>query len=96
MNLLHSLLRSGDMDGSSGKREYVYKVILVDKTSSLYTEHRKGRDILANQEHLAILKQGVDVWNKWRDEHRDMLPDLSYINLNRIYLRRAHLTGAYL
>jgi hypothetical protein len=24
---------------------------------------------MANPEHLAILKQGVEVWNKWRDEN---------------------------
>ena len=23
--------------------------------------------IMANEEQLAILKQGVEVWNKWRD-----------------------------
>ena len=24
---------------------------------------------MANPEHLAILKQGVERWNKWREEH---------------------------
>jgi hypothetical protein len=24
---------------------------------------------MANQEQLAILKQGVEVWNKWRDSN---------------------------
>ena len=28
---------------------------------------------MANQEYLAILKQGVDVWNKWRVEVWDEL-----------------------
>ena len=23
---------------------------------------------MPNKDHLAILKQGVDVWNKWREE----------------------------
>ena len=31
----------------------------------------------ANQEHLDILKQGVDEWNKWRDENSEIRPDLS-------------------
>src|SRR5437868_6176477 len=31
---------------------------------------------MANQEHLDNLKQGVKVWNQWRDEHPDIRPDL--------------------
>ncbi len=31
---------------------------------------------MANPEHLAILKQGVEQWNKWKKEHPDVLPDL--------------------
>lgn len=31
---------------------------------------------MANPEHLAILKQGVEVWNKWREENPDVKPDL--------------------
>ena len=36
---------------------------------------------LINQEHLDILKQGKDVWNKWRNEHPEIQPDLSDCNL---------------
>jgi hypothetical protein len=32
---------------------------------------------MANQQHLAILKQGVEVWNQWRKEHPEIRPDLS-------------------
>jgi hypothetical protein len=28
---------------------------------------------MANEEHLARLKQGVEVWNAWRRENRDIL-----------------------
>ena len=31
---------------------------------------------MPNPEHLEILKQGVEVWNKWRDEYPKMQPDL--------------------
>lgn len=41
---------------------------------------------MANQEHLEILNQGVDIWNQWRKEHRDVTPDF----------RGADLTGAQL
>ena len=31
---------------------------------------------MANKEHLKILKQGVKVWNKWREENPKVRPDL--------------------
>ena len=37
---------------------------------------------MANSEHLNILKQGVEAWNKWRDENRDERPDLSGVDLS--------------
>jgi len=36
---------------------------------------------MANDEHVAMLKKGVDAWNGWRDENPDMSPDLSKANL---------------
>ncbi|MBL4690104.1 MAG: hypothetical protein JKY68_01350 [Rhodospirillales bacterium] len=36
----------------------------------------------ANQEHLDILKQGVDEWNKWRDENSEIRPDLRGVSLS--------------
>ena len=36
---------------------------------------------MANDEHVAILKQGVDDWNAWRRENPDIRPDLSGANL---------------
>lgn len=29
----------------------------------------KGRGKMVNSRHLNILKQGVDAWNKWREDH---------------------------
>jgi len=43
---------------------------------------------MANPEHLEILKQGVEQWNKWRDEHQDVKPDL-----REAHLREVDLTG---
>jgi hypothetical protein len=36
---------------------------------------------MANKEHLARLKQGVDAWNRWRNQSGGTLPDLSRANL---------------
>jgi hypothetical protein len=38
---------------------------------------------MANPEHLKILKQGVEVWNKWREENKNTLPDLSEADISR-------------
>jgi uncharacterized protein YjbI with pentapeptide repeats len=51
---------------------------------------------MANPEHLAILKQGVEHWNKWRKEHPGVLPDLDSANLWEAKLRFADLGGARL
>jgi uncharacterized protein YjbI with pentapeptide repeats len=51
---------------------------------------------MANQEHLDILKQGINVWNKWRKEHRDVEPDLSEADLREVRLNHADLSGANL
>ena len=56
---------------------------------------------MANPEHLAILKQGVEVWNAWRDKNPGIEPslrkanlvgkDLQNANFNDTNLRRANL-----
>ncbi|MGK7888025.1 MAG: pentapeptide repeat-containing protein [Leptolyngbyaceae cyanobacterium] len=43
---------------------------------------------MANEQHLAILKQGVNVWNRWRREKPDITPDLSAANLVSLNLRK--------
>jgi uncharacterized protein YjbI with pentapeptide repeats len=51
---------------------------------------------MANPEHLEILKQGVEQWNKWTNEHYDVTPDLSRADLEKASLGRANLGGANL
>jgi len=38
--------------------------------------------VMANPEHLAILKQGGQAWNSWRLQNRQVFPDLSAADLN--------------
>ncbi len=55
---------------------------------------------MANQEHLAILKQGVDTWNEWIEaewkKDKDFQPDLSGADLHGWDLSGAQLRGANL
>jgi hypothetical protein len=49
---------------------------------------------MANPEHLEILEQGVEAWNKWRGQHTDIRPDLVGADLVGADLRRANLSRA--
>lgn len=51
---------------------------------------------MANPEHLQILQKGVKVWNAWREQHRDITPDLREADLTRADLREADLRLANL
>ena len=61
---------------------------------------------MANKDHLAILKLGVNAWNKWRKSTPSIKPDLSQailrnldlseVNLIEATLNRANLAGANL
>ena len=37
---------------------------------------------MANDEHVAMLRKGVDAWNEWRFEKPLNIPDLSGANLS--------------
>jgi len=53
---------------------------------------------MANEEHLEILKQGVKVWNEWRDRNRFFwhgIPDLEESNLEGLNLEGADLSSAH-
>jgi hypothetical protein len=66
--------------------------------------HRHRDAPMANDEHVALLKQGVAAWNAWRDKNPEIRPNLgagdfwaanlSAANLNRANLSAADLTGA--
>ncbi|MGD9368411.1 MAG: toll/interleukin-1 receptor domain-containing protein [Desulfobacteraceae bacterium] len=61
---------------------------------------------MANPEHVAILKQGVEVWNNWRGKNLHIRPNLAEasfpmanfkrINLRWVNLERANLESAVL
>lgn len=49
---------------------------------------------MANEEHLKILKEGVEVWNRWREENPNIRPDLEEAYLREADVSRADLRGA--
>jgi hypothetical protein len=51
---------------------------------------------LANPEHLAKLKEGIDLWNKWRKQDRELQPNLRSASLVGADLMAADLTGSNL
>jgi hypothetical protein len=51
---------------------------------------------MANDEHVAILKKGMDAWNRWREENPDIRPDLSEADLKGANLKGADLREANL
>jgi uncharacterized protein YjbI with pentapeptide repeats len=53
-------------------------------------------DPMANEEHVAMLKQGVAAWNKWRGANPDIEPNLSEADLYEAYLDKADLREANL
>ena len=51
---------------------------------------------MANEDHLAKLKEGVSVWLEWRENHPDTRPDLNGADLQGAFLQRAKLEEANL
>jgi uncharacterized protein YjbI with pentapeptide repeats len=50
---------------------------------------------MANQEHLDILRQGVTVWNQWREKYPNIQPDLKRANLAGMNLHKANFSDTY-
>ncbi|HEY0736055.1 MAG TPA: toll/interleukin-1 receptor domain-containing protein [Herpetosiphonaceae bacterium] len=48
---------------------------------------------MANEEHLAILRQGVEMWNEWRKKYPAVQPDLTQADLQEMDLRAANFQG---
>src|SRR5262249_29975663 len=52
---------------------------------------------MANEEHVKILKQGVETWNAWCDANLNQRrANLSFAELSNAHLRGANLTQARL
>ncbi len=49
---------------------------------------------MANEEHLEILKSGVEAWNEWRRCNKSTKPDLSRADLADAQLGRINLCDA--
>ena len=47
-----------------------------------------------SSQHLAKLTEGVKVWNNWRREYQDIIPDLRDANLRGATVRWVTLRGA--
>ncbi len=60
-----------------------------------------GRILVANENHLAVIRQQVTVWNQWREANIHLKPDLSGADLSEVSLcyadlRNTNLTNANL
>jgi Pentapeptide repeats (8 copies) len=51
---------------------------------------------MANEEHLAKLKEGVEAWNQWRKKNPGLQPDLQGAFLSQAQLQGVNLIGAQL
>lgn len=58
--------------------------------------HFGEREPVANDEHLAALRQGTEAWNKWRDRNPWVVPDLEEADVSGVDLSSANLSGANL
>jgi len=50
---------------------------------------------MSNQEHFAILTQGVDVWNEWRKQNPEIEPDLNEADLKFMNLSHVNFSSVY-
>ena len=47
-----------------------------------------------NQAHYDKLREGAEAWNKWREDHPDVKPDLQKADLNMADLQKVNLERA--
>jgi uncharacterized protein YjbI with pentapeptide repeats len=50
----------------------------------------------ASPEHIARLREGVESWNRWRRDHPEVSPQLSYEDFDQLDMRGANLVGSKL
>lgn len=64
-------------------------VLVPPQATSIFVkvDLKKVRQIMAEQNHLEILEQGMKAWNEWRKANPEVIPDLSYADLRGIDLR---------
>jgi uncharacterized protein YjbI with pentapeptide repeats len=65
---------------------------MLDKAGPDFGE----REPVANDEHLALLRQGTATWNEWRERNSSIAPDLREANLSHADLSGANLIEAQL
>src|SRR6266516_2237735 len=56
----------------------------------------KETNEMAQQDYLYLLKRGVMYWNQWRQEHPEILLDLSKVTLGGVDLTNINLSKANL
>jgi uncharacterized protein YjbI with pentapeptide repeats len=69
----------------------------VERDIPYYNENTTQEvNMMANQEHLNQLRQGIDGWNRWRAQHPNIVPDLVDANISEADLTFADLSHANL
>ena len=48
---------------------------------------------MANDKHVALLKQGVDAWNAWRSKNPKIRPDLTGLRIANAHFPMRILAG---
>jgi len=51
---------------------------------------------MANEEHLKLIKQGINSWNAWREKNPGIYPNLSQADLRGAPLQKANLDNCNL
>ena len=84
--------------------EFLVPWITQQKTKSLLQASAREQGRLSqsdsspsgNEEHISMLKKGVEAWNQWRAEHPEIRPNLNSIGLSRVDLSEGNFEGAEL
>lgn len=49
---------------------------------------------MAKQEQLDLLQEGIEAWNSWREQHKEVAIDLSQFHFTTVNMRGANLREA--